>query len=77
MILHSPAYEDGTDRVPKRRQLELRRRGITQKGIIYNTVHVCTTMQHLYRTPPDDEQLFIRNMSRILSNFYLFTQLMH
>jgi len=32
---HSPAYEDGTDRVPKRRQLELRRRGITQKGINY------------------------------------------
>jgi len=30
-LLHSPAYEDGTDRVPKRRQLELRRRAITRK----------------------------------------------
>jgi len=26
-----PAYEDGTDRVPKRRQINFRRRGITQK----------------------------------------------
>jgi len=35
VILHSPAYEDGTDRVPKRRLLELRRRGITQKKTYY------------------------------------------
>ena len=35
MILHPPAYEDGTDSVPKRRLLELRRRGITQKKIYY------------------------------------------
>jgi len=26
VILHPPAYEDGTDSVPKRRLLELRRR---------------------------------------------------
>ena len=34
--LHPPAYEDGTDSVPKRRLLKLRRRGITQKGRYYS-----------------------------------------
>jgi len=34
-MLHPPAYEDGTDSVPKRRLLELRRRGITQKKTHY------------------------------------------
>ena len=34
-VLHPPAYEDGTDSVPKRRLLELRRRGITQKKTHY------------------------------------------
>jgi len=28
---HLPAYEDGTDSVPKRRHIKFRRRGITQK----------------------------------------------
>jgi len=30
-----PAYEDGTERVPKRQLLELRRRGITQNKTYY------------------------------------------
>jgi hypothetical protein len=30
-----PAYEDGTDRVPKRRLVIHRRRGFTQKKIYY------------------------------------------
>ena len=29
--LYLPAYEDGTDSVPKRRHIKFRRRGITQK----------------------------------------------
>jgi len=37
MKKNPPALEDGTDkRVPKRRFLELRRRGITQKKTYYN-----------------------------------------
>ena len=28
---HLPAYEDGTDSVPKRRRIKFKRRGITQK----------------------------------------------
>ena len=32
---HLPAYEDGTDSVPKRRNINFRRRGITQKKV-YN-----------------------------------------
>ena len=28
---HQPAYEDGTDSVPKRRHIKFRPRGITQK----------------------------------------------
>jgi len=36
-VLHRPAYEDGTDRVPKRRLLKLGRRGITQKKTLHNT----------------------------------------
>ena len=39
VILHPPAYEDGADSVPKRRLLDLRRRGITQKKHI--TVYFC------------------------------------
>ena len=35
VILHPPAYEDGTDSVPKRRLLELRHRRITQKKTHY------------------------------------------
>ena len=35
VILHPPAYEDGNDSVPKRRILELRRLGITQKKTHY------------------------------------------
>ena len=35
VILHPPAYEDGTLSVPKRQLLELRRRGITQKKTHY------------------------------------------
>jgi len=31
LYTHLPAYEDGTDSVPKRRNLKFRRRGITQK----------------------------------------------
>jgi hypothetical protein len=31
--MHLPAYEDGTDSVPKRRHIKFRRRGITQKKI--------------------------------------------
>jgi len=34
-VLHTPAFEDGTDSVPKRRLLELRRRGITKKKTYY------------------------------------------
>ena len=30
-LFHLPAYEDGTDGVPKRRHINFRRRGITQK----------------------------------------------
>jgi len=32
---HLPAYEDGTDNVPKRRHVKFRRRGITQKKAYY------------------------------------------
>jgi len=35
---HLPAYEDGTDSVPKRRHINFRRRGITQKKA-YNIQH--------------------------------------
>ena len=35
VIIHPPAYEDGNDSVPKRRLLELRRRGITQKKTLH------------------------------------------
>ena len=31
VYLPTPAYEDGTDSVPKRRHIKFRRRGITQK----------------------------------------------
>jgi hypothetical protein len=31
-----PAYEDGTGGVPKRRHIQFRRRGITQKSNLYN-----------------------------------------
>jgi hypothetical protein len=31
IIIYLLAYEDGTDSVPKRRQIKFRRRGITQK----------------------------------------------
>ena len=31
VILHLPAYEDGTGSVPKRRHIKFRRQGITQK----------------------------------------------
>jgi hypothetical protein len=34
---HLPAYEDGTDSVPKRRHTKFRRRGITQKKT-YNII---------------------------------------
>ena len=33
-----PAYEDGTDSVPKRRHIKVRRRGITQKKAYNYTV---------------------------------------
>ena len=43
-ILHTsyPAYEDGTDSVPKRRHTTIRRRGNTQKNTykIQNTAKV-------------------------------------
>jgi hypothetical protein len=35
-MLHRTAFEDGTDSVPKRRLLALRRRGNTQKKTYYN-----------------------------------------
>ena len=34
-----PAYEDGTDSVPKRRYINSRRRVITQKKVIQHTEH--------------------------------------
>jgi len=40
MKYHPPAYEDGTDGVPKRWLLELRRRGITQKKTYYSVIQV-------------------------------------
>jgi hypothetical protein len=42
VILHLPAYEDGTDSVPKSRHIKFRRRGITQKKTynINNTAKV-------------------------------------
>jgi hypothetical protein len=39
VILHLPAYEDGTDSVPKRRHIKFRRRGIAQKKNIQHTEH--------------------------------------
>jgi gamma-glutamylcysteine synthetase len=39
VILHLPAYEDGTDSVPKRRHIKFRRREITQKKT-YNKTYV-------------------------------------
>jgi len=36
---HLPAYEDGTESVPKRRHINFRRRGITQKKA-YNKFHI-------------------------------------
>ena len=45
---HLPAYEDGTDSVPKRRHINSRRRGITQKKA-YNktqfTFSICLVVQ--------------------------------
>jgi len=44
--VHLPAYEDGTDSVPKRRHIKLRLRGITQKktynklGFLYTRYYV-------------------------------------
>jgi len=38
-----PAYEDGTDSVPKRRNIKFRRRGITLKKA-YNIKHVVSTL---------------------------------
>jgi len=38
VILHPPAYEDGTDSVLKHWLLELRHRGITQKKTHYSTI---------------------------------------
>jgi len=35
-----PAYEDGTDNVPKRRHVKFRRRGITRKKAYNNVFHV-------------------------------------
>jgi len=37
VIIHLPAYEDGTDSVPKRRHIKFRCRGITQKKT-YNII---------------------------------------
>jgi hypothetical protein len=37
--IFTPAYEDGTDSVPKRRHIKFRRRRITQKKA-YNFVYV-------------------------------------
>ena len=45
---HLPAYEDGTDSVPKRRHIHSRRRGITQKKA-YNIVKI--TLHCLLNSP--------------------------
>jgi len=36
---HLPAYEDGTDSVPKRRHINFRRRGFTQKRAYNKQFH--------------------------------------
>jgi hypothetical protein len=36
VIIHLPAYKDGTDSVPKRRHIKFRCRGITQKKKTFN-----------------------------------------
>jgi hypothetical protein len=41
VIHHLPAYEDGTDSVPKRRHIKFKRRGITQKKTYKYRVHLC------------------------------------
>jgi len=45
-----PAYEDGTDSVPKRQHVKFRRRGITQKKAynIQNTVKVRNQENEIY-----------------------------
>ena len=42
---HLPAYEDGTDSVPKRRHINFRRRGITQKKAYNNLVTFSTLLE--------------------------------
>jgi hypothetical protein len=39
VILHLPAYEDGTDSVPKRRHIKFRRQEITQKKAYNSRVY--------------------------------------
>ena len=49
MILDPPAYEDGTDSIPKRRLLELRRRGIAQKKTHYK-INISTQLTRTTHT---------------------------
>jgi len=60
VILHLPAYEDGTDSVPKRWDIKFRRRGITQKKT-YKLSVAWITLQNdaLYRLPVQNYGFFM------------------
>ena len=48
--VYLPAYEDGTDSVPKRRHIKFRRRGITQKKA-YNRKLILSVSKNIGNMP--------------------------